>query len=76
MRIRQDARVYAALLAADDAVSHTIVPGRRAYVHIVRGGAQVNGQPLAAGDAAKIEGETTVRIDHANAAEILLFDLP
>ena len=76
VRIRQDATVYAALLTGNEAVTHTLAPGRRAYVHIVRGGAQVNGQALFAGDAAKIEGETTVRIDHADAAEVLLFDLP
>jgi quercetin 2,3-dioxygenase len=76
VRIRQDAYVYAALIAGDDAVSHALVPGRRAYVHIVRGSAHVNAQALAPGDAAKIEGETMVRVDQADNAEILLFDLP
>jgi redox-sensitive bicupin YhaK (pirin superfamily) len=76
VRIRQDARVYAALVTGDEAVTHELAPGRRAYVHIVRGSAHVNTQALAAGDAAKIEGEPVVRIDHADGAEILLFDLP
>ena len=76
VQIRQDARVYAALLGGDDAVSHTIAPGRRAYIHVVQGNVAVNGDALSAGDAAKIEAETTVRIDHATAAEVLLFDLP
>jgi len=58
------------------AFADTIVPGRRAYVHIVRGSADVNGQSLMAGDAAKIEDEATIHVDHASAAEILLFDLP
>jgi hypothetical protein len=74
--IRQDARVYAALLDGDEAVSHALAAGRRAYVHVVRGSAQVNGTALAAGDAAKIEGETAVRVERAGDAEILLFDLP
>ena len=76
VQIRQDARVYAALLAGEDAVSHAVAPGRRVYVHVVRGSADVNGTALSAGDAAKIEDETTVRVDRATAAEILLFDLP
>jgi redox-sensitive bicupin YhaK (pirin superfamily) len=76
VRIRQDARVYAALVTGDEAVTHQLAPGRRAYVHIVRGSAHVNTQALAAGDAAKIEGEPAVRVDHADGAEILLFDLP
>jgi len=76
VRIHQDARVYAALVTGDEAVSHAVAPGRRAYVHIVRGGARVNGTALAAGDAAKIEREPTVRVDRGDDAEILLFDLP
>ena len=76
VRIHQDARVYAALVAGDEAVSHALAPGRRAYVHVVRGGVRVNGTVLAAGDAAKIEREPTVRVDRGDDAEILLFDLP
>ena len=76
VRIRQDARVYAALVTGDEAVTHELAPQRRAYVHIVRGSAHVNTQALAAGDAAKIEREPAIRIDHADGAEILLFDLP
>jgi redox-sensitive bicupin YhaK (pirin superfamily) len=76
VRIHQDARVYAALVTGDDAVSHALASGRRAYVHVVRGGARVNGTALSAGDAAKIECEPTVRVDHGDDAEVLLFDLP
>jgi hypothetical protein len=35
-----------------------------------------NGQALAAGDAAKFEGESAITLDRAEAAEVLLFDLP
>ena len=74
--IHQDARVYAGLVTGDEAVRHPLAPGRRAYVHIVRGGARVNETALSAGDAAKVEREPTVRVDHGDNAEILLFDLP
>jgi redox-sensitive bicupin YhaK (pirin superfamily) len=76
VRIHQDARVYAALVTGDEALSHALAAGRRAYVHIVRGRARVNGTALSAGDAAKIEREATIRIDQGDDAEILLFDLP
>ena len=76
VRIHQDARVYAALVTGDEALSHALAPGRRAYVHVVRGSAHVNGTQLAAGDAAKIEREGAVGIDRGDDAEILLFDLP
>ena len=74
--IHQDARVYAALLDGGEAVAHTLAPGRRAYVHVARGNAHVNGVAVANGDAAKISGEPSVTVDRGTAAEILLFDLP
>jgi redox-sensitive bicupin YhaK (pirin superfamily) len=74
--IHQDARVYAALLDGAEAVTHALVPGRRAYVHVARGSVHVNGVALATGDAAKIADEATVTADHGVDAEILLFDLP
>ena len=74
--IHQDARLYAALLDGADAVEHAVTEGRRAYVHVVKGEAEANGQRLAGGDAVKLERETRVRIASAKDAEILLFDLP
>jgi len=74
--IHQDASLYAALVDGDEAVEFSQRPGRRTYVHVVRGAADVNGQPLHAGDALKVSGEERVRIDHARDAEVLLFDLP
>jgi redox-sensitive bicupin YhaK (pirin superfamily) len=74
--IHQDARLYAALLDGEDAVEHEVAPGRRAYVHVVRGEADVNGEKLGGGDAAKITREARVRIANARGAEVLLFDLP
>ena len=73
--IHQDAAVYAALVDADERVSHPLAAGRKAYVHVARGNVTVNGQALAAGDALKISGEPAVVIDKGKAAEILLFDL-
>ena len=74
--IHQDARVYAALLDGGERIVHLPAPGRRVYVHVARGVVNVNGVVLAAGDAARVTDETTVTFDRAEAAEILLFDLP
>ena len=74
--IHQDASVYAALLEGPEVVEFRQQPGRRTYVHLVRGAATVGGQPLAGGDALKITGEATLRIADARDAELLLFDLP
>ena len=74
--IHQDARLFAALLGGTERVTHVLAPGRRAYVHVARGRVHANGQALAAGDAAKFEGESAITLDRAEAAEVLLFDLP
>jgi redox-sensitive bicupin YhaK (pirin superfamily) len=74
--LNQDARLYAALLDGAESAEHQPASGRRVYVHVVRGEAEVNGQPLSGGDAAKITGEGRIRIANARGAEVLLFDLP
>ena len=73
--VHQDAYLYAALLDGDDRVSHQLADGRKAYVHVARGAATVNGQPLGAGDALKASGESEVVIENGDKAEILLFDM-
>jgi len=74
--VHQDATVYAAMLDGAESARHALAPGRRAYVHVARGSIRVNGQALAAGDAAKLEREPEVVLDDGREAEVLLFDLP
>ena len=74
--IHQDARVYAALVDGGETVEHPIDAGRRAYVHVARGRAIVNGQALEAGDALRLVGERAVTIARGERAEVLVFDLP
>ena len=74
--MRQDAAIYATIMNGDDALTHPLATGRQAYVHLIRGRATVNGVQLLGGDALKIAGEDAVRLEGAEAAEILVFDLP
>ena len=74
--IHQDAHVYAADLAPDDAVDYRLEPGRRAYVHVARGAVMLNGTPLEAGDGARLVDETTVNLSGLQESQVLLFDLP
>jgi redox-sensitive bicupin YhaK (pirin superfamily) len=75
VKIHQDAYLYAALVDADESVTHELAPGRKAYVHMARGTAIVNGQTLGSGDALKVERESKVEVADGTNAEILLFDL-
>ncbi|MFL6658515.1 MAG: pirin family protein [Massilia sp.] len=74
--IHQDAAIFASLLNGSDQLSHTLAAGRIAYVHVIRGQVTVNGNALKGGDALKITGEPSVTLEQAEAAEVLVFDLP
>lgn len=76
VQINQDATVYASILDHSDAVEHPLEAGRIAYVHVIRGEASVNGVRLKTGDALKLVNEESVSIQEAQAAEVLVFDLP
>jgi redox-sensitive bicupin YhaK (pirin superfamily) len=72
----QEAFVYGTLLGDGQTVEHRPGALRRAYVHLARGQADLNGLVLAAGDGARIEDEATMRLTGDGEAEALVFDLP
>ena len=74
--IHQDARIYAGLFDGSERAALALAPGRKAYVHLVRGKLGVNGTPLEAGDAAKMTGVAEIVLEKGVAAEVLVFDLP
>ena len=76
IRLVQDARMYATLLAAGEPVAHDLAPKRRALVQVARGVLTVNGTRLSAGDGAAVEGESRLVLAAVEDAEVLLFDLP
>jgi redox-sensitive bicupin YhaK (pirin superfamily) len=73
--LHADASIYAGLFDAGERAELALDPQRLAYVHVVRGELSVNGQALAAGDAAQLDGETRLVIDHGRQAEVIVFDL-
>jgi quercetin 2,3-dioxygenase len=74
--IHQDVDFYAASLQAGEEVSHTLAPGRVAWLQVARGSVQLNDQMLAAGDGVAIAQESLITLKgSANEAEVLLFDM-
>jgi hypothetical protein len=71
--INQDANLFLASLEAGQAVTHAL-NGRKAYLQVLEGRALLDGQPLEAGDGARIQDQGEIRIE--GPAEVLLFDLP
>ena len=73
--LHQDARLFAARLAAGDEILHRVAPGRHAWVQVVRGSLVLNGTGMVQGDGAAASGEAQLDIRAREPAEILLFDL-
>ena len=73
--LHADASLRAGLFDAGQSAELALDPARKAYVHLVRGALNVNGQRLQGGDAALIDGERLIALDQAEAAEVLVFDL-
>jgi len=73
--IHADASLRAGLFDGAERAECALDPQRLAYVFVVRGSARVNGQPLAAGDAATLRAEGRLVIDGGQNAEVLAFDL-
>jgi len=75
--VHQNADVFATVLNTGESVSHKLNAGRRAWVQIVQGGADINGIPLHSSDGATIEDEACLSItSRGRDSEILVFDLP
>ena len=74
--LSQDARALVAHLTAGKQLTHTFAPGRGGYFYIIDGRVEVDGEPLATGDAIKVQGETELAISTELAAELILIDVP
>ena len=75
LKIHQNVSVYNALLKGGEAVGHRLEPGRHAWLQVVKGTVELNGNMLSAGDGAAISEETALTISAEEEAEIMLFDL-
>jgi len=73
--IHQDARLYAGILENGKPIAAKLTPGRRGYLHVVKGAVNVNGVALEAGDGARIVEESALEIGGGDQSEVLLFDL-
>lgn len=73
--IHQDADLWLARLNPGPAVQHRLGAGRHGWLHVAEGEITLNGQTLSGGDAAVLEGETTLDLVASKASQVLLFDL-
>ena len=60
--INQDAKLYDALLAAGDEVTHRLDADRHAWIQVVKGAVALGDTPLGVGDGAALSLETSLKI--------------
>jgi len=75
VKIHADARLYAGLFDGIESAELRLAPGRKGYVHLVRGEIEINGQRLSAGDAVLLDDEPGITVRAGRDAEVLVFDL-
>lgn len=76
LRLRSDVRMYSSLLDRGTHLVHPLGPGRRGWLHVVRGKVLLAEHSLGEGDGAGVADELTVSFRAQEPAEVLLFDLP
>lgn len=70
-----DASIYAGLFDAGEQTSMALDARRLTYVHLAQGELTMNGHTLRGGDGALLDGESELRLEGGNQAEVLVFDL-
>ncbi len=76
VHINQDVKLYASILKTGEEVSLDLATGRHAWVQLISGKLDINGEILEAGDGAAVSEETKLAITaRADNSEFLLFDL-
>ncbi len=76
VHINQDVKLYASILKADEEIAHDLADGRHAWIQVISGSIDVNGEKLVAGDGAAVSDEKVLKLKSlADNTEFLLFDL-
>ncbi len=76
VKINQDVALYSSILASGEEVSHELKPARHAWLQVVKGKLELNGENLGVSDGAAVSDETSLRIKSLeDETEFLLFDL-
>ena len=74
--IHQDATLYGAMVPKGTTLHHVLKPGRRAYLVVADGAAEVNGTKLDKRDGAAITDVTEISLTAQADTDALLMDLP
>ena len=74
--VHLDAKLYASVLDLGRTLSHSLAPGRLAWLQVARGALELGSRALKPGDGAAIERESELKFTaRADGTEFLLFDM-
>ena len=73
--IHADASLYAGTFNENQKATLQLNLNRKAYVHLIKGMLEINGNYLKTGDALMLEDEPLITISNGREAEVLVFDL-
>lgn len=76
VHINQDVKLYASILNNGESVTHQLSDGRHAWVQLISGSLDVNGEELQPGDGMAVSAESVLKLKaNEDKTEFLLFDL-
>ena len=73
--VHQDAHVFVSHLTTGTRVEHALGDGRGAYLYVIEGDIDVNGQRMETGSAAQIADETSIAITANADSELIVVDV-
>ena len=73
--VHGDASVYLSSLGRGDAVKHEVGDGRGAYLYVISGDVEVNGDRMRTGDAARISDEPVLEVVAGDETELIMVDV-
>ena len=76
VHINQDVKLYSSILGNGEEITYKIADGRHAWIQLISGSLEINGQTLQPGDGAAVSEEKSLTLQSAeDNTEFLLFDL-
>lgn len=75
LTVHQDVSIYRGILEADQRIEHALATGRHAWIQVVSGRIELNGESLGPGDGASVSDLDRLELLGREGAEFYLFDL-
>ncbi len=75
VKVHGEASVFVSALGPGDAGAHAVGDGRGAYLYVIGGVLEANGERMATGDAARIRNEPDLKLVAAEDTELILVDV-